>query len=515
MYIKIANLLEHSIMKECTVLAGSQGLDRYVGDVAILDSPDAARYLAGEELIVTTAYGFHEDTEELKTIIRSLNDIGTPAFCVKTRFFPNGVIPRDVVELCEELGLPLIELPDQLAYMQINELVNLNIHSRTTGQIKSRILVYKNLSDTLYREGTEGLLRALQQWTGCTALYIDDFEFFYRTLGEEPELLAGTSDLLTLARDARFVYPGVSAFYLEETGRHVLTCSKKSEGNTSHFFLISEREFTKEDHLLLSYTLMLESRAGVEGHAFQNFWRDFLKFNQTFEETVEHGKPFKIHIPEQGYFIHIHFGGKLTNNQFTLISHAMKRILGRLTLGDQSDDDLFSIYADIEPEKLEDEMGRLYDLLLSLFPSHRFNIYVGNCYSFGDIRLSYEEALSIREIRKMLKKTPPVYIYEHLGFYRLLSMDRFERNADAFMSDILSNLESLDNMDDYLKTVKCYLDSGLNHSKTAKAMFVHPNTVRYRIQVVESKCNIDLNNTWDRVNLEIALYIKNPDMIKG
>jgi purine catabolism regulator len=515
MHIKIFHLLEHSIMKNSIVLAGKQGLGRYVGDVSMLDSPDAANYLTGEEFIVTTAYFFRNDPVAFKTILRSLNTIGIPALGIKTRFFPDQTIPQDIIDLCNELGLPLIELPDQIAYMQINELVNLNLHSRTTGQIKSRILVYKNFSDILYREGTEGLLSALHEWTGCTALYIDDYEFYSRSLGEAPENLLGTSELLTHARDARFVYPGVSAFRVAENNLSVLTCSKSSEGNTAHFFLVGDREFTKEDHLLLSYMLMLESKAGAEGHAFQSFWRDFLKFEYTYGEAVENAKPFTVKIPDNGYFIHIHFSAELTNNQFTLIGHAMKRILGHSTLGDKSQPDLFSIYADIEAEILENEMKRLYELLQSIFPSHRFSIYVGNQYGFEEIRLSYEEALSIREIRKMLKRSPSIYIYEHLGFYRLLSMDRFERNASAYITDILSNLENLDNVDDYLMTLKCYLDSGLNHSKTSKAMFVHPNTIRYRIQVIESKCNMDLNNTWDRVNMEIALYIKNPDMIKG
>jgi sugar diacid utilization regulator/GAF domain-containing protein len=53
-------------------------------------------------------------------------------------------------------------------------------------------------------------------------------------------------------------------------------------------------------------------------------------------------------------------------------------------------------------------------------------------------------------------------------------------------------------------TLSRYLDLGCDADRTAEAMFVHPNTVRYRIRQVESLCRLNLRDPQDLLQARIA-----------
>ena len=42
----------------------------------------------------------------------------------------------------------------------------------------------------------------------------------------------------------------------------------------------------------------------------------------------------------------------------------------------------------------------------------------------------------------------------------------------------------------------------------AKALFVHYNTIAYRLRTIEELCGVDLNDPDDRLQLELALYLR-------
>jgi len=65
-----------------------------------------------------------------------------------------------------------------------------------------------------------------------------------------------------------------------------------------------------------------------------------------------------------------------------------------------------------------------------------------------------------------------------------------------------------------LDTVSAYLDSGGSIEATARAMFIHPNTVRYRLKRVGEITGYSPSNPRDSFTLRVALTLGrllNPD----
>lgn len=56
-----------------------------------------------------------------------------------------------------------------------------------------------------------------------------------------------------------------------------------------------------------------------------------------------------------------------------------------------------------------------------------------------------------------------------------------------------------------MRTLQIYLENNLNYSITAQKQFLHINTVRNRIDRIQSLVDIDWENAVDRLRIEILL----------
>ncbi|MEH7254062.1 helix-turn-helix domain-containing protein, partial [Neobacillus niacini] len=59
----------------------------------------------------------------------------------------------------------------------------------------------------------------------------------------------------------------------------------------------------------------------------------------------------------------------------------------------------------------------------------------------------------------------------------------------------------------YIITLENYFQNNLNISETAKAMFLHRNTLIYRIEKIKEILNSDLKNSEELLQIQLALKI--------
>jgi purine catabolism regulator len=60
---------------------------------------------------------------------------------------------------------------------------------------------------------------------------------------------------------------------------------------------------------------------------------------------------------------------------------------------------------------------------------------------------------------------------------------------------------------DLVATLKAYLDNERNVSKTADALFMHRNSIKYRLEKIESLLTSDLNDPDNRLLLHLAINV--------
>jgi PucR family transcriptional regulator, purine catabolism regulatory protein len=97
-------------------------------------------------------------------------------------------------------------------------------------------------------------------------------------------------------------------------------------------------------------------------------------------------------------------------------------------------------------------------------------------------------------------------VYSDLGVFAW--MDIQEDEIEIMIKDLKEIFNQDDNME-LVETLKVYLDCKMNYSHTAKKLYLHINTVRKRIEHINDRIHIDLEEPLNRLKLEVLLKLFN------
>ncbi len=104
------------------VVAGVRSLEHEIKSVSVIEVPDVWRWLRGGEMLLTTGYPVRSDPEAQVSLVRQLARKDVAALVVKPKRFLD-VMPEGMVQTAEELGLPLIELPVDISFVDVINVV--------------------------------------------------------------------------------------------------------------------------------------------------------------------------------------------------------------------------------------------------------------------------------------------------------------------------------------------------------------------------------------------------------
>ena len=122
--LTVRQLLATPSLAGTTVLAGHAGLDRVVRGVNVMEVPDILAWVKPHELLLTTAFPLShtatsaQQPEQLLELITALNSQSLAALAVKLGRYLDGM-PRPVLDRADELGFPILRLPDQIAFDEV------------------------------------------------------------------------------------------------------------------------------------------------------------------------------------------------------------------------------------------------------------------------------------------------------------------------------------------------------------------------------------------------------------
>lgn len=105
--------------------------------------------------------------------------------------------------------------------------------------------------------------------------------------------------------------------------------------------------------------------------------------------------------------------------------------------------------------------------------------------------------------------------YGELGVKRLLYLVFDHPELDRFLSENLNPLEAYDEEweSELVDTLRVYLQQGANLNSTARALFIHRHTLRYRLEQIADILKVDIDSQEVLLNLQIAFLIR--DMKEG
>ena len=124
-----------------------------------------------------------------------------------------------------------------------------------------------------------------------------------------------------------------------------------------------------------------------------------------------------------------------------------------------------------------------------------------------DLASSFKEAQIAMEVGKVFDTEKQVISYDHLGIARLI-YQLPTTLCEAFLREVFKQ-DSIDSLDsETLFTIQRFFENNLNVSETSRGLFVHRNTLVYRLEKIKKLTGLDLRKFDDAIVFKVALMVK-------
>lgn len=157
-------------------------------------------------------------------------------------------------------------------------------------------------------------------------------------------------------------------------------------------------------------------------------------------------------------------------------------------------------------EEIDQISKHIYDTLSA---EAMTSVYVAIGTVVNDLKnvsASYKEAKMALEVGKIFEENKKIVNYEQLGVGRLI----YQLPAPLckmFINEVLHGL-SMDQFDEEtLTTVNKFFENNLNVSETSRQLYIHRNTLVYRLDKLQKMTGLDLRNFDDAIIFKIMLMV--------
>lgn len=192
----------------------------------------------------------------------------------------------------------------------------------------------------------------------------------------------------------------------------------------------------------------------------------------------------------------------------TIVSSQVKRQRGRV-LSSTRENEIVALYA-VNAERGTSEAEQWAATILQLaqteFPRAQLAIGIGQPIArLRDARVSYRQAAQAMNLEGRLRHNQP-QVFANLGVYRLLLPLAETGELRAFANQVLGKLLYQEHSKgQLLETLRVYFQNRSNVMKTARALYIHRNTLLYRLERIRELGGFDLDDAETRLRLQLAL----------
>lgn len=520
MGISLRNSMKLGKFSECKVVAGHDGLDRIIENITIMEVPDIVKWLKGRELILTSLFAIKDDIDAQNLLIHRLYYAGATALAIKPFETMDG-IPEGIIENANKLGFPVIQIPEEVKYLDILSPVMHHIFNEKVvlqEDIEQVTSVLQEIS--ISSQGIEVFVENVSSITKNIVTIESELPFI-ETPKPEKAISPLTKDqkheLSILRRPVRYerTYGDtkipciVAPIIVDDEYFGNITCWAVNNDFVSMDIAVLE----KASSLLSLEFLKIKVKYDMEQQYINDFMRELI-FNESISDDniIEWGSKYRL-SKEQKYFCML-IGEKM-EHQNNIQDRVEKSELSSLLLEDYSQmlvgiiRNKICIIVPLDEEDQKTICEKIFAKVKKYTSKmHDFYAGVGEIYEGPKgIRKSFFQAEQAFKLKKLSKDVNSIIYYKELGSYRLLGSLIGTQQLHDFYEETIGTLLKFDSKGELIHTLKAYYENNEAIKGTAKELFVHVNTLKYRIKRIEEITGLDLKKSEDKMNLFLGLKI--------
>ncbi len=158
------------------------------------------------------------------------------------------------------------------------------------------------------------------------------------------------------------------------------------------------------------------------------------------------------------------------------------------------------------PETLDAVARNIFAVLKSDIKEEAYISYGTVVKDLKDVSKSYREAHMAMEVSKIFAEDSHINSYANLGIGRLIYQLPIPL-CNMYLKEILGDLSINDFDEETLTTINKFFENSLNVSETSRQLYIHRNTLVYRLDKIQKTTGLDLRVFDDAVTFKIALMV--------
>ncbi|AHF06110.1 polyketide synthase regulator [Desulfitobacterium metallireducens DSM 15288] len=480
--VSVKEILHLPILKDAKVVSGLEGLDRIVRSIDNMEVPEIKPWLREGEILLTTTSFSHNEPNLLTKLVEDLAQAGAAALVFKPGQFIQQ-IPDEMIDLSNRYQLPLISVPVETSFIDI------------TQSVMELVLNWQRVLLSRAEEIGTTLTNMVLENKGIQALADNVSGLLHVPIS----ILDGDGNVL--AQAPKEIIPNTTGCLEWDIMVNKQVAGKVIVNKESLDAM--EQVCVDQARIVFSLELMrMKTAEQTEARLRGNFIDELLSELPPSELEVrkkgcqldiDPDKLWEIGIVEG---INSDLDGSILSELKALVMSEGQRMKLKPQMERRGTQILFLL------PSMKDEDTPWLDILKLWIDQSlgdaktRIHIGMGTQCFLWNIYQSYLEARKALEITSKTYAQYGLVPYEKIEIYEILADSVKNKELSDLFQKKLGKLLRYDQEtgSELLKTLYRYLELGKNMQETAKQLYIHRNSVKYRLERIAEIAELDLSS---------------------
>lgn len=349
------------------------------------------------------------------------------------------------------------------------------------------VTVLENTSDLSWIKGGEFLLTSMDTFSTIKKedLYplfekfhnkISGIAIKYRTESEsENELLTNLIEIAEKLKLPLFQIPATTTYvelmdYINYELRKGIY-HKNFKNQLIHFLMINDDQNNMNDEFIKNAIHDIDLNIDLDKDQIQIIRLSFERKVDYFDYIEYYFEVLKVKKKIKDYFV------KVENNTNDIM--------------------IFVVNTSDNGFEMKDEILNVDRTVIKIVPT----IYISSPSDIKNLKSLYFQTLLLKKTRKIFPKM--VIQYEDIDLIVNLT-----NNDKKFSSNYTKPIKELMDNESLVETLLCYYKNNENKKETSEELFIHVNTLNYRLNQISKLTKMDFNYLSDKIRIYLSLFIE-------
>lgn len=540
----LEDLLSNPRFSNLELLTEPETLERKeVQAVEVSETPDVEYFVQDHTLILSTAMVFEEKQEKLLPFIDSLQRVNGAGLGIKTGRFL-GKVDERVIEYANNHSFPIFHIPDNYTLGNLSYEFSNILQDSQEEEISFALDIQQRFSD-LYTQGVgiKGIIQEFSQMIQQPVIFLSPFGKVLEAsnnFGNPIKKAQHFADQVMESSQNSIKQKGY--FQIQNTDGTIIQAelTEVPVHNFFPYFLIVlnpekmippvSRFATHEAGLILSFIVQNIEDTDLSGQ--EEMTRKFIEDLPATLKTTNLDENLYKQILELGESL-----GFVTSDYYQVLGINIKENTrtGGLSSFHREERKMISLWiknniSEYFPNAifipsplideqdyiiLQDEPSNLENILQDITSKMQLNLPINIIWNVGqavdslpDIASSFNQTKNVERERKQTNNEKLISFSHKSDAIALLRQLNTE-DTKSFITTHLQDLAYPDNNKhlELRETLETFLNNQCEYARTAEKLFVHRNTVKYRIKKCEELLGKDVTEAETSFNLRLAFLL--------